>query len=194
MPPWVRYQVAEAGRLVRRLRDTAWADPSCYWCPERHDATKELSRRFGYGSFRPEPADDDGRPVQRSVVEAALAGEKALAILPTGTGKSVCHLVPALSRYDKTGALTVVISPLVTLTADQVAGLEASGIGPCVTVNGLLSMQDRADTLDRVRMGGASFLLISTKQLRGSTSTGPSRSGRLVPGCWTRPTASHDGA
>ena len=60
---------------------------------------------------------------------------------------------PALSRYDKTGALTVVISPLVALMADQVSGLEARGIGSCVTVNGLLSMPERADALDRVRMG-----------------------------------------
>ena len=74
--------------------------------------------------------------------------------------------MPALSRYDKTGALTVVISPLVALMADQVAGLEARGIGSWVTVNGLLSMPERADALDRVRMGDASILLISPEQLR----------------------------
>ena len=50
--------------------------------------------------------------------------------------------------------------------ADQVAGLEARGIGSCVTVNGLLSMPERADALDRVRMGDASILLISPEQLR----------------------------
>ena len=166
MPPWVRYQFPGAGRLVRRLRDTACTDPGCDWCRERHDATKELTRWFGYDSFRPEPADEDGKPLQQSVVEAAMAGEHALAILPTGTGKSVCYQVPALSRYDKTGALTVVISPLVALMADQVAGLEARGIGSCVTVNGLLSMPERADALDRVRMGDASILLISPEQLR----------------------------
>ena len=65
--------------------------------------------------------------MRQSVVESAMAGEHALAILPTGTGKFVCYQVPALSRYDKTGALTVVISPLVALMADQVAGLEARG-------------------------------------------------------------------
>ena len=166
MPPWVRYQFPGAGRLVRRLRDTACTDPACDWCRERHDATKELTPWFGYDSFRPEPADEDGKPLQQSVVEAAMAGEHALAILPTGSGKSVCYQVPALSRYDKTGALTVVISPLVALMADQVAGLEARGIGSCVTVNGLLSMPERADALDRARMGDASILLISPEQLR----------------------------
>ncbi len=166
MPPWVRHQFPEAEDLVRRLRDTACADPACEWCRERHDARKELTRWFGFPDFRPKPADEAGRPIQRSIVEAAMAGEHVLGILPTGTGKSVCYQVPALSRYDKTGALTVVISPLVALMADQVAGLEAKGIGSCVTINGLLSMPERSDALDRVRLGDASILIISPEQLR----------------------------
>ena len=166
MPPWVRHQFPEAGRLVRRLRDTACGDPGCGWCRERHDARKELARWFGFADFRPEPADDDGRPLQRAIVEAAMAGEHALGILPTGTGKSLCYQIPALSRYDKTGALTVAISPLVALMADQVAGLEARGIGACVTINGMLSMPERADALDRVRLGDAGILIISPEQLR----------------------------
>ena len=104
--------------------------------------------------------------MQQSIVEAAMAGEHVLAILPTGAGKSLCYQIPALSRYDKTGALTVVISPLVALMADQVAGLEARGIGSCVTINGLLSMPERADALDRVRLGDAGILIISPEQLR----------------------------
>ena len=166
MPPWVRHQFPDAGRLVRRLRDTACTDPACGWCRERHDARKELKRWFGFDGFRPEPADDVGHPLQQAIVEAAMAGKHVLGILPTGTGKSLCYQIPALSRYDKTGALTVVISPLVALMADQVAGLEARGIGCCVTVNGLLSMPERADALDRVRLGDAGILLISPEQLR----------------------------
>ena len=138
MPPWVRHQFPQAGRLVRRLRDTPCGDAGCDWCRERHDPRRDLTRWFGFGDFRPEPADDDGQPLQRSIVTAAMAGEHALAILPTGAGKSLCYQLPALSRYDKTGALTVVISPLVALMADQVAGLEARGVGSCVTVNGML--------------------------------------------------------
>ena len=166
MPPWVRFQFPGAGRLVRRLRDTACSQPDCDWCRDRHDARKELRRWFGFDDFRPEPSDDTGTPMQQSVVEAAMAGENVLAILPTGAGKSVCYQVPALSRYDKTGALTVVISPLVALMADQVTGLEARGIGSCVTVNSLLSMPERADALDRVRLGDAGIILISPEQLR----------------------------
>ncbi len=166
VPPWVRHQFPETGRLIRRLRDTPCADPGCDWCRERHDARQELARWFGFPDFRPEPMGEDGRPLQRTIVEAAMAGEHVLGILPTGTGKSLCYQIPALSRYDKTGALTVVISPLVALMADQVAGLEAQGIGSCVTVNGMLSMPERADALDRVRLGDAGILVISPEQLR----------------------------
>ena len=47
-----------------------------------------------------------------------MQNQDTLAILPTGTGKSLCYQLPALSRYNQTGALTVVISPLVALMAD----------------------------------------------------------------------------
>ncbi|MYC93535.1 MAG: RecQ family ATP-dependent DNA helicase [Caldilineaceae bacterium SB0661_bin_32] len=166
IPPWVRLQFPDTGRLVRRLRDTACTEPACDWCRERHDARKELTRWFGFPDFRPKPTDEAGRPLQQSVIETAMAGENLLAILPTGAGKSLCYQIPALSRYDKTGALTVVISPLVALMADQVAGLERQGIDSCVTVNGLLSMPERANALDRVRLGDAGILLISPEQLR----------------------------
>ena len=95
-----------------------------------------------------------------------MAKSSVLGILPTGTGKSLCYQLPALSMYYRTGALTVVISPLVALMADQVAGLKKQGISSCVTVNGLLSLPERHDALDQVRLGDAAMLLISPEQLR----------------------------
>ena len=95
-----------------------------------------------------------------------MAGQHVLGVLPTGTGKSICYQVPALSRYDKTGSITVVISPLVALMSDQVAGLESKGISNCAALNGLLSMPERSDVLDRVRLGEVSILIISPEQLR----------------------------
>lgn len=166
MPPWVLHSFPEATHIVRDLREKGCGDPGCGWCRERHDPRRELTRWFGFADFRPEPADEDGVPLQHSIVAAAMAREHVLAILPTGTGKSLCYQLPALSRYDKTGALTVVISPLVALMADQVAGLEARGIHSCVAINGLLSMPERSDALQRVRLGDASILLISPEQLR----------------------------
>ena len=127
MPPWVLYEFPRAGEILKLLRDTPCQHGDCQWCRERHDPQKELTRWFGFPDFRPEPADEDGIPLQKTIVQRAMAGEHLLAILPTGAGKSVCYQVPALSRYDKTGAVTVVISPLVALMSDQVANLEQRG-------------------------------------------------------------------
>jgi ATP-dependent DNA helicase RecQ len=169
MPPWVCHQFPASGKIVRRLRDTACNDPACAWCRDRHNAQKELSRWFGFDEFLPKPSGEDGRPLQQTIVEKAMRGEHLLGILPTGAGKSLCYQIPALSRYDKTGALTVVISPLVALMSDQIAGLEARGITSCTAINGLLSMPERADALDRVRLGDVSILIISPEQLRNRT-------------------------
>lgn len=170
MPPWVRHQFPVAGEIVRRLRDTACIDPACHWCREHHDVRKELKRWFGFDEFRPEPADPlTGLPLQQSIVEAAMGGKHVLGILPTGAGKSLCYQIPALSRFEKTGALTVVISPLVALMSDQVTGLVARGINSCAALNGLLSMPERADVLDRVRLGDIGILIVSPEQLRNKS-------------------------
>jgi ATP-dependent DNA helicase RecQ len=170
MPPWVRHHFPAAGEIVRRLRDTACAAPSCYWCREHHDAKKELTRWFGFDEFRPEPVDpQNGQPLQQSIVEAAMSGQHVLGILPTGTGKSLCYQIPALSRFEKTGALTVVISPLVALMADQISGLAARSINSCAALNGLLSMPERTDVLDRVRLGDIGILIVSPEQLRNKS-------------------------
>jgi ATP-dependent DNA helicase RecQ len=167
MPPWVRHQFPRAGEIVKLLRDTPCKASTCTWCSDRHNAKKELARWFtGLTEFRSEPLDASGRPLQQAIVQAAMRGEHVLGILPTGTGKSICYQLPALSRFEKTGALTVVISPLVALMADQVTGLEARGITSCAAINGMLSMPERADVLDRIRLGDVGILIVSPEQLR----------------------------
>ncbi|RUY04071.1 ATP-dependent DNA helicase RecQ, partial [Mesorhizobium sp. M2A.F.Ca.ET.040.01.1.1] len=169
MPPWVRAQFREAALIVRHLRDTNCGNSDCAWCSEKNDPVRALSRWFGFDSFRAQPVDDVGRPLQERIVDEAMRGTSILGILPTGTGKSICYQIPALSKFDKTGALTVVISPLVALMADQVQGMARAGISSAVTVNGMLSMPERQDALDRVRMGEAAMLLISPEQLRSNS-------------------------
>ena len=134
--------------------------------------------------------------MQQAIAEAAMAGKHVLGILPTGTGKSLCYQIPALSRYDKTGSLTVVISPLVALMADQVAGLESAGDrARCVTINGLLSMPERADALDRVRLGRRRHSPRSRRSnFAAVLCAGFWTSVRSVAGCLTKPTACRAGA
>ncbi len=168
MPPWVRHEFPEAAHLVRQLRNLRCDDIACSWCQDHHNPKQVLKRWFGFEAFRAEPACEDGRSMQEAIVDVSMRGEHVLGILPTGTGKSVCYQVPALSRYENTGSLTVVISPLVALMADQVHGLRARGISSCAALNGLLSMPERSDVLDRVRLGDIAILLVSPEQLRNS--------------------------
>ena len=61
------------------------------------------------------------RPGQEEVVQAVLAGQDSMGIMPTGGGKSLCYQLPALCRP----GLTVVVSPLIALMKDQVDALQA---------------------------------------------------------------------
>src|SRR3954453_17836497 len=79
------------------------------------DATAALKRIFGYDRFR------DG---QAEIVVAVLAGEDVFAVMPTGSGKSLCFQLPAVLGGD----LTVVVSPLIALMRDQVQQMRLLGI------------------------------------------------------------------
>ena len=79
------------------------------------DPSALLQSVFGFSGFRPGQAE---------IVEAVLAGENVLAIMPTGGGKSLCFQLPALCR----DGVTVVISPLIALMRDQVRALRAAGV------------------------------------------------------------------
>ena len=76
---------------------------------------EELLRHFGHSEFR---------PGQKQVIEAVLAGRSALAVFPTGGGKSICYQLPAVLL----AGLTLVVSPLIALMKDQVDALRAKGI------------------------------------------------------------------
>ena len=78
-------------------------------------ARRVLREVFGFEEFR---------PGQEAAIEALLAGRNALAVMPTGSGKSLCFQIPALLL----DGLTVVVSPLVALMQDQVAALRLAGV------------------------------------------------------------------
>src|SRR5262245_13897627 len=70
---------------------------------------------FGFAAFR---------PGQEEIVRAVLDGESVLAVMPTGSGKSLCYQLPAIVRQ----GLTLVVSPLIALMRDQVRALTAAGV------------------------------------------------------------------
>ena len=74
-----------------------------------------LASVFGFSGFR---------PGQEEIVDAVMAGQNTLAIMPTGGGKSLCFQLPALCR----DGVTVVISPLIALMRDQVRALREAGV------------------------------------------------------------------
>ena len=121
----MRLEYPNTAALVRELRATPCKDAACIWCRENHDARRWLKRWFGYDDFR---RDENGHSLQDDIVSAGIAGRSLLGILPTGGGKSLCYQLPALMRYNQTGALTIVISPLQALMKDQVDTLLRRGI------------------------------------------------------------------
>ena len=165
IPPYVEMRF-EPSRLATKLRDSHCGKRDCAWCSERLDPERALKRFFGFPSFRHKPQSSDGESLQRSITVRHLARAHVLGILPTGAGKSLCYQLPALMRYEASGALTVVISPLVALMADQVAAMRRQGIACATTINGLISMPERADALDQIRFGDAGIVLVAPEQLR----------------------------
>lgn len=110
-----------------------------------------LKRYFGYDSFR---------PGQEEIVSALLAGRDALAIMPTGAGKSLCYQVPALLLP----GLTLVISPLISLMQDQVKGLNAAGIHAAF-INSSLTETQIARALDLAAEGSYKLVYVAPERL-----------------------------
>ena len=82
-----------------------------------------LKSVFGHDAFR------DG---QAEIVDAVVAGNDVLAIMPTGGGKSLCFQLPALANE----GITLVVSPLIALMRDQVAALQALGVNAGALTSG----------------------------------------------------------
>src|SRR6059058_3884660 len=109
-----------------------------------------LTERFGFESFR---------HGQEQVVEALLAGRSALAVFPTGAGKSLCYQLPALLL----DGVTVVVSPLIALMKDQIDFLAGQGV-EAARLDSSLDASDVRAVSDRLRAGSLKLLYVAPER------------------------------
>ena len=110
-----------------------------------------LEKYFGYSDFR---------PGQEEIINAILAKENVLAVLPTGGGKSICYQVPALMC----DSFSIVISPLIALMKDQVDSLNKQH-NVAAFINSSLDFRDAVKVLNNINNGSLKILYLSPEKL-----------------------------
>jgi ATP-dependent DNA helicase RecQ len=110
-----------------------------------------LKKKFGYNSFR---------PGQEEVIQSVISGHDTVAMLPTGTGKSLCYQLPG---YYLKGTV-LIVSPLLSLMQDQVEQLKVKGEKQVVAYNSFLSVSERKAVLDKLHR--YRFVFISPEMLK----------------------------
>src|SRR5213080_3432947 len=114
------------------------------------DLSLLLRERFGFEEFR---------PAQKQVIDRVIAGENVLAVMPTGSGKSLCYQLPALALP----GLTLVVSPLIALMKDQVDQLGRLGL-PATVINSSVSRDIQRSRLRRAIDGSIKILYIAPER------------------------------
>ena len=111
-----------------------------------------LEHYWGFSEFKPQ---------QEAIIEAVLANDDCISLLPTGGGKSVCFQIPALIK----DGICIVVSPLIALMQDQVNTLKAKGIKAMALTSGF-SYDDIDRMLDNCIYGNYKFLYLSPERLQ----------------------------
>jgi ATP-dependent DNA helicase RecQ len=101
------------------------------------------------------------RPGQKEIIEAVLQGKDALAVLPTGGGKSLCYQFPAVHLQQ----LVVVVSPLIALMKDQVSALRKRGIPAGCLYSGQ-SEDEKREIFSNINKGGTYLLYLSPERVQ----------------------------
>ena len=114
-------------------------------------AQRALRTTFGFEAFRPGQAD---------IVDAILDGRDVLAVMPTGSGKSLCYQLPALVR----DSLTVVVSPLIALMRNQVAQLRGYGVA-AAALNSANDANENRSVLGQIARGELRLVYVSPERL-----------------------------
>src|SRR5215469_5192695 len=115
-------------------------------------AQQNLTKYFGFPKFRHGQAE---------VIQSVLQGSDTVAVMPTGSGKSLCYQLPATL----TGGVTLVVSPLIALMKDQVDTLTARGL-PATFVNSSLSYRNVIERLKGIHNGSYKLVYVAPERFR----------------------------
>ncbi|TAL49856.1 DNA helicase RecQ [Patescibacteria group bacterium] len=110
-----------------------------------------LKTHFGFDAFR---------PLQEDIINAVLARQDTLVLMPTGGGKSLCYQLPALLL----DGITLVVSPLIALMKDQVDALNANGV-PAAYLNSSLCASDAMGVQKEALRGKVKLLYVAPERL-----------------------------
>jgi len=155
--------IAEAEKMLSRLREEYKSNPSAF----TPDLIKDLQRFgrqvhikralkdiFGYDAFR---------PGQEEVIQAVFSGRDALAVMPTGSGKSLLYQLPA----HLLGGTTLVVSPLISLQKDQVDALNEGGM-KATFLNSSLDSETRYQRIRALYRGEFELVYVAPEGLEQS--------------------------
>ncbi len=116
------------------------------------DRARDILRRtFGHAEFR---------GLQAPVIAEVLAGRSAMAVLPTGGGKSLCYQIPSMMRP----GLGLVVSPLIALMTDQVAAMQQSGVA-AARLDSNIDPAEKGEIWRRIEAGELDLLYVSPEGL-----------------------------
>jgi len=130
------------------------------------DPEKLLRERFGLATFK---------PGQREVIDALITQRAALAVFPTGGGKSLCYQLPALA-FD---GVSVVVSPLIALMKDQIDYLHSRGIA-AARLDSSLSAADARHVTEGLRSGSLRILYVAPERFNNERFLNDLRRARIA--------------
>jgi ATP-dependent DNA helicase RecQ len=110
-----------------------------------------LQTCYGYTSFRGE---------QGEIIDHIIAGNHALVVMPTGSGKSLCYQIPSLCRK----GVGIIVSPLIALMQNQVDALQQLGIN-AAAINSSQSMKQLQQTNKQLAEGTLDLLYVAPERL-----------------------------
>ncbi|MDB5823171.1 MAG: ATP-dependent helicase RecQ [Herminiimonas sp.] len=151
MPPHISNQVASASPVAFPTHSAraGAANASADAVPK--SVRKALRDTFGHEHFR---------PGQREVINNVMQKRHTLAVMPTGSGKSLCYQLPALALP----GMTIVVSPLIALMKDQAEKLEQADVDAEV-LNSSLTNSEQATAVRNIESAATDFVFTTPERL-----------------------------